>query len=479
MLDVRSSLTSQDRTSLILQGLAFLVIVVAIFIVSARVQNPTQDAMPEAVVVSRSLFPLRSGPFSSVLAVCFGLVGDPETNWQDGGRTIIPSGGDRLPMCTSREDMDPSVKPGEDFYRYANGSWLANSVIPAGQQSYDTRAMLKQKTREQVRDLIQHAAATHSEDGSIAQKVGDYFASFMDEASIELKGFTPLADEMAAISAITNKTALSAYLGNSLNSEVDGLTANADHVLGVWFNQGFDDSEHNLPHLWQGGLGLPDRENYIDPSPKMVELRAKYLAHIAAVLKLAGVSDSETRAVRILSLETDIARTFAPDSDAADVFKQNNPWKRADFDIKAPGMDWEAYFKSAGLAGQQDFVVWQPSAVTGISALANTLSIDQWKDYLRFHLIEHYARVLPRAAAAEYFSFYGQILTGTQQAPNRVEAAVDATTGALPQAVGQLYAQHYFPPEAKAKAQAMVSDLISAFPGSYCKSHLDVTADEK
>ena len=359
--------------------------------------------------------------------------------------------------------MDPSVKPGEDFYWYSNGSWLARSVIPAGRQSYDTRAMLAEKTSGQVRDLIQEAAAAHSAKGSIAQKVGDYYASFMDEAGIEAKGLTPLADEMAEIAAIANKASLSAYLGSTLNSEVDGLTANADHVLGLWINQGFEDSEHNLPHLWQGGLGLPDRDNYIDASPKNVELRDKYQTHIAAVLKLAGFADADTRAVGILSLETRMARAFAPDSDAADVFKQNNPWRRADFDLRAPGMDWQAYFKSAGLAGQSDFIVWQPSAVTGIAALVDTWDIDQWKDYLRFHLIEHYASVLPRAVAAEHVSFYGGMSPSAQQAPNRSEAAVDATNGALALAVGQLYAQRYFPPEAKVRAKAMVGDLITAF----------------
>jgi putative endopeptidase len=360
------------------------------------------------------------------------------------------------------DDMDGSIKPGDDFYRYANGGWLGKVSIPAGESSYDTRAIVNEKTSGRVRDLMQEAAAGRLPKGSVAQKVGDYFASVMDEDGIEAKKLTPLADEMALISAITNKALLSAYLGTTLNSEVDGLTANADHIFGLWINQGFEDTHHNVVHLWQGGLGMPDRDDYIDASPKMTELRAQYQAHLAAILRLAGMADSESRAARVLSLESRIAQAFAPDADAADVFKQNNPWKQADFRVKAPGMDWDAYFKSAELGGQSDFIVWQPSAVTGVSALVESEGIDVWKDYLRCHLIEHYASVLPKAVAAEHFAFYGTMLSGTQP-PARTISAMAATNGALGQAIGQLYTQRYFPPEAKAKAQAMVSDLIAAY----------------
>jgi predicted metalloendopeptidase len=210
---------------------------------------------------------------------------------------------------------------------------------------------------------------------------------------------------------------------------------------------------------------MPDRDDYLDSSPKMVELRNQYQAHIKAVVKLTGDADPENKAARILSLEIRIAQAFAPDSEAADVTKQNNPWKRADFSTKAPGLDWDAYFQTAGLAKQQDFIVWQPSAVIGISARVRDASVDVWKDYLRFHLVEHYASVLPRAIAAEHFRFYGTILSGAQQIPDRSKEAIAATNAALGQAVGQLYTQRYFPPEAKARAQAMVNDLITAYRG--------------
>jgi putative endopeptidase len=356
---------------------------------------------------------------------------------------------------TQDQEMDGSSKPGDDFYRYANGGWLKRAEIPAGQPSFDTRAILTGKTSERVRDLIQDAAAARPVKGSLAQKVGDYYTSFMDQDIIEAKGLTPLADEMAKISAITNKASLSAYLGTTLNTEVDGLTANAEHVFGVWVNQSFTDSQRYVFHLWQGGLGMPDRDSYLDPSPKMAALRVQYRAHIAAILKLAGVADSETKAARILSLEIRIAQSHAPDSEAADVFKQNNPWKRDDFNVKAPGMDWDSYFKSAGVAGQTEFIVWQPSAVTGTSALVGSEDMDLWKDYLRVHLIAHYESVLPKSVAA--------ILSGTQQSPDRNKDGIAATNATLGQAVGQLYTQRYFPPEAKAKAQAMVADLFTAY----------------
>jgi hypothetical protein len=142
------------------------------------------------------------------------------------------------------QDMSRSTKPGDDFYRYANGNWLATVVLPDNQSSYDTRAMLADKTSQRVRDLIQNAASSHSAKGSIQQKIGDCYASFIDEAGIEAKGITPLAAEIAKISAISDEASLSSYLGGTLNTETDGLTANADHIFGVWVNQSFTDSEN-------------------------------------------------------------------------------------------------------------------------------------------------------------------------------------------------------------------------------------------
>jgi len=217
-----------------------------------------------------------------------------------------------LSQHVAENGLDRSIKPGDDFYRYANGSWLKTTSIPTGRSTYDTRAILAERTTQQVSDLIQDAARSHATPGSTAQKVGDYYASFLDEATIEAKGLTPLADEFARIAAITNKTQLSAYLGTTLSAEVDGLTASSEHIFGLWINQGFQDADHNVVHFFQGGIGLPDRDDYLDSSQKKAALRAQYQAHIAAMLKLTGITDADTRAASVLVLETRIAQAFAP-----------------------------------------------------------------------------------------------------------------------------------------------------------------------
>jgi putative endopeptidase len=368
-------------------------------------------------------------------------------------------------QVANSQDIDHSVSPGQDFYRFANGGWLKMASRPAGQGTLDTRAMLMDRNAQRVRDLIREVATNRSVKGTIAQKVGDYYSSFLDQATIESKGLVPLAGSLSQISAITDMSSLSAYLGTTLGSEIEGLTANSDHIFGIWINQGFDDASHNLPHIWQGGLGMPSRDDYLDPSPQKVALRSQYQTHIARMLKFAGVADTESEAAAVLSLEVRIAHNFAPDSDAADVFNQNNPWKRGDFDLKAPGLDWHAYFQSAGLLEQEKFIVWQPSAVVGVSALVHSEDIDCWKNYLRLHLLEHYASVLPKDVTAEHFAFYDGALSTGQGRPDRDTEAIAATNGALGQAVGQLYTQRYYPPEAKAKAQAMVRDLLAAYRG--------------
>ena len=362
--------------------------------------------------------------------------------------------------------MDKTVKPGDDFYKYANGTWLNTVVIAPDRSSFSPGTVLIEKTSEQVKGLIQEAAASNPAQGTMAQKVGDYYASFMDEAGIEAKGLTPLQGDFAAIAAIHDRTSLSAYLGGTLRADVDSLNATdfyTDNIFGMWAQQAFQDPEHVVPYLMQGGLGMPDRDYYLDPSPKMAEFRTKYQAHIVAMLTLAGIADADAKAAKIMALETEIAKTHASRLDSIDVNKANNPWKRADFATKAPGLDWDAYFGAASLGAQQDFILWHPTAVVGISALTASQPLDTWKDYLTYRVIEHYASVLPKAYYAEVFDFYAKTLQGTPQMRDRWKRAISATNGGLGEAVGQLYVERYFPPEAKAKIQGLVDAEIAAY----------------
>ncbi|ESQ76977.1 M13 family metallopeptidase [Asticcacaulis sp. AC402] len=364
------------------------------------------------------------------------------------------------------QGIDASVKPGDDFYRYANGTWIKTTEIPADRSSYGPSAVLVEKTSEQVRTLIQDAAAGNASASSTAQKVGDYYAAFMDAAAIDAKGLQPLAAEFAAIDAIGDRSALATYFGSHLRADVDALNATdlyTDNIFGFWAQQGFEAPDHVVAYIMQGGLGMPDRDYYLDPSDKMMALRARYQQHIVTMLTLANVPDAEAKAVQILALETAIARTHASRLDTGNVPKANNPWTRADFAVKAPGLDWDAYFKAASLDSQQDFIIWQPTAVTGTSALVASEPLAVWKVYLRYRLLDHYAAVLPTAFYNESFAFYGTALHGTPKMRDRWKRAISATNGALGEAVGQLYVERHFPPEAKARIQEMVDNEIAAY----------------
>lgn len=352
--------------------------------------------------------------------------------------------------------VDRAVRPGDDFYGFANNPWLAAAPAPSD-TPYGTGAGLIATTRARVLDLVQDAAARPGAPG-VRQKVGDTYAALMDEAGIEAKGLAPLKADLAAIAAIHDRAGLSAHLGASLRADINGTTTRTEGLLGLWVWQGFNDADRYYPHLLQGGLGLDDRDDYLNPAPAAADLRRSYQDHIAKVLTLAGVADAPAQAARIMALETRIAMAHASAADTADVAKTNNPWTRADFAAKAPGMDWTAWFQAAGLDHQATFIVWQPGAMTGLSALVASQPLPVWKEYLRFRLLEHSVDALPKAFVAEHAAF-----AGAGAPPERPQRALDATSAALGEAVGRLYVERYFPPRAKAAAVAMVENLRGAY----------------
>jgi endothelin-converting enzyme/putative endopeptidase len=354
-------------------------------------------------------------------------------------------------------DMDRSVKPGDDFFLYANGAWIARTEIPSDRSSVSIDTALSDISDKRVAEIIE---------GSGAGKVADLYHAFMDEAGIEAKGARPLTPHLESIAAIRNKKELARALGESMRSDVDALNNTNFHtpnLFGLWVAPGFSDSDHYIPYLMQGGLQMPDREYYLAASDRMKDIREKYQAHVAAMLKLAGFGDTDARAKRIFDLEHAIAEKHASLADDEDVHKANNIWKKSDFAAKAPGLDWTEFFNGAGLSKAASFDVWQPSAFTGEAALVASTPLETWKDWLAFHLIEAYAGMLPKAFTDERFAFTGKVLSGTPAQRPRWQRGVALVNGLLGDEVGKVYAARYFPPEAKSAAQAMVANIIAAF----------------
>jgi predicted metalloendopeptidase len=362
--------------------------------------------------------------------------------------------------------MDLSVAPGDAFYAYANGAWAKRTEIPADRGAYGVDSEVTDLTDRRTAALIKAAATGGAPAGSELRKIGDCYTSFMDQAAIEALGLRPLAPTLKAIAGLRNRKELAHFLGTTLRADVDVLNAThleTPNLFGLWVAQDLDRPTRYAPFLLQGGLGLPERSYYLDPSKGMAEIRAQYLAHVTAMLKLAGEADAPAKAAAVVDLETRIAKAHVSREATNDVLKGNNHWSRAEFGTKAPGLDWEAFFAAARLTRPKVFVVWQPTAVTGLSALVAEAPLATWQAYLTFHALQKRARVLPRAVEEQSFSFYGKVLSGASQPRERWVYGVAATNNTLGEAVGKAYVARHFPPEEKVRAQRMVANLIAAF----------------
>jgi putative endopeptidase len=362
--------------------------------------------------------------------------------------------------------MDPTVKPGDDFFRHANGRWIKSTEIPPDRSSWSNGGILTELTAKRTSELIQEAAKGAS--SGEAKKIGDTYASFMNEDAIEAKGIAPLQPQLEEIARIADKRQLARFLGGTVRADVDVLNATqlyTGNILGLWVAQDLDEPSRYAAFLLQGGLGMPDRDYYLSASPKMAEVRSKYEAHVANMLKLAAVADAPGAARRIVDLEKRLAQVHWTVAQSESAKAGNNHWKRSDFRSKAPGLDWESFFAGAGpeLARREEFVVWQPSAVTGIAATVGSEPLQTWKEYLTFHAVMHNANFLPRAFVDENFDFRGKTLTGALKLRDRWKRAVSVTDASLGEAVGKLYAERYFPASEKTRAEEMVRNEMAAF----------------
>jgi len=358
-----------------------------------------------------------------------------------------------------------TVLPGDDFYSYANGEWMARTEIPADRGAWGAMYALADDTNARIVKLIEEASNSKSANAE-ARKVADFYNAYMNEAAIESAGLNALKPRLARIEAIKDRAGLSRVLGEFLRADVDPLNAtnfNTPNLFGVWINQGLTDPSRNVPYILQGGIGLPDRAYYLDNSPKMAELRSKYQAYIAAVLKQAGYKDPEARAAKIFALESELAQSHASREESADIQKANNPWTMKDFAAKAPGMDWNAFMQGAHLNGQDRFIAYHPGAIAGAARQVAATDLATWKDYLAFHSVNQFASTLPKAYNDLRFEFFGKTLTGSPQQSVRWKRALSATNGAMEEAVGKMYVAKYFPAQDKQRILKMVADIKTAF----------------
>jgi len=364
--------------------------------------------------------------------------------------------------------IDPSVKPGDNFNDYANGTWIKTAQIPADRSSIGVGLDVSLRAEARTAAIIKGAASAKGAPGSDEQRIADYYTAYTDTAGIEARGLKPIQSDLAAIAAIKDKSDLSRAIGAAMRSDTDPFNnnnyASTNDLFGLFVSQDLNHPTRNVPYLMQGGLGLPDRDYYLSDKPEMAEIRTAYRAYLTQLMTLAGLSDPQARADRVFALEMKIAAAQTDIIASQDAHKGDNPWTRADFDAKAPGIDWNAFWTASGVpTSQRDFIAWQPDAITKLSALVASEPLQSWQDWLAFHTINQVTSSLPKAIDDASFGFYGRTLNGTPAQQPREKRGISAVNGALGEAVGKIYAARYFPASSKTEIQKMVKNIVAAF----------------
>jgi putative endopeptidase len=355
--------------------------------------------------------------------------------------------------------MDPTVAPGESFYRYAGGKWLASTQIPADKAAYGMFTVLADRSDERTRKIVESASG---EPGSDGQRIADYYKTFMDEAAIEAKGLAPIQPELDKIAKIKDQRGLVLAFASATRRVGGRGGGGGTSPFRTIVNQDAREPDKYIAHIAQGGLGLPDRDMYDTSKAQFAKVRDGYQKYIATIFTLIGAKDADKRAAAVYALEEKIAQTHWTRVQNRDPQKTYNKMTIAELEKLGPGFEWKPWLKAVGLEGQAHVIVAQPTAVTGESALVKSQPVAVWKDYLTFHTVSEAAPYLPKKFVDAQFDMYGKTLTGTPEQKERWKRGVDQVTAGLGEAVGQIYVGQYFTPETKAHADALVKNLLTA-----------------
>jgi putative endopeptidase len=355
--------------------------------------------------------------------------------------------------------VDADARPQDDLFGHVNGRWLAEHDIPADRATDGSFRLLADQAEEQVRDIITDAAASHAAPGTDEQRVGDLYGSFMDEEVVARVGVAPLLDELAKVDAAADRDALAAVLGGLQRTDVSGAT-------GVFVDTDSKNSTRYLLHLTQSGLGLPDESYYRDPAH--AEILAAYPGHIARMFALVYGGDEAAHAdtaARIVALETALAAAHWDVVKSRDADLTYNLRTFADLPAEAPGFDWTGWLTALGTGPDAvaEVVIRQPDVLTAFAAQWASADLDDWKRWLRWHLIGARAGLLTDDLVAEHFAFYGRTLSGTEKIRDRWKRGVSLVEGMMGDVVGKLYVERHFPPGAKARMDELVANLREAY----------------
>ena len=348
--------------------------------------------------------------------------------------------------------MDKSVRPGDDFYEYVNGKWLETAQIPPDKSYYGTVTTVFEKTEANLHAIVDELAAGKPEPGSVDQKVADLYGSWMDQAGIEARGLDPIKPYLERIAAAKDKADLMKLIGTvdyqaPFNLYVDADTADPTRYV-VW--------------VGQSGLGMPNRDYYINKGPKFDVYRAAYRTYVTKVFELLGDKDPADSARRVIALENRIAQVAWPEERRRNVAAINNPMDRAGLKQYVPTVDWDVVLAGVDLGDAQNFIVNENTAIRDGAKLLDTQPLADWKTYMTFHFVDSYASDLTQALDAAQFEFHGKALRGVEQQRDRWKRGLTLVDDAIGEGLGQIYVRKHFVPETKAKMDDLVNNLRAA-----------------
>jgi len=359
-----------------------------------------------------------------------------------------------------KKNMDLAVRPGDDFYRYANGAWIRNLAIPADKSEYDSFFQVYEQNRARLRDLFANlaSAASTAVKGTAAQKVGDFYAAAMDAAKIEALGATPLQEEFARIA----KAATSA--------DIQDLVAGSHREnFPLLFGGGVEVDLMNAKtyafYLAQSGLGMPDRDYYTRDDADANKLRKQYLAHVTAMLKLLGDNAEQALAgaKTVTAIETRLAKASKTRVEMRDIPGLYNKMTLAQLQQLSPGFDWSRYLKNINRENIGDFIVMAPNFFKEMGLMLTEVPLADWQTYLRWQVLTTYASSLSSPFVDENFHFFSQVMEGTKENEERWKRMTSLTSNSLDQLVGQMYVEKYFPPACKQRMEELCVNIKKAF----------------